>query len=222
MNILPNITPTPIDLSFVAGLLTDVFGVNQPVFHPSQGDSSIQPDGFSQVELEPDAPEYDKAPIRYGQKTWGAFWLKGGSYLTFGHKGNLVNERFSDFMMPLATLVSFNRPKMVKKTTTPGGAGAVKEIFGLDDWSISINGIILPDYNNPPGQQTVEEQMDILQRFHEVAGSIEVEGQIFAKRNITRIVTDDVKFDPIQGKPNMMQFSIPAMSDVDLLLIDFL
>lgn len=64
--------------------------------------------------------------------------------------------------------------------------------------------------------------MDAIQKFHEIAGSIEVDGQIFAKRKIYRIVTESLAFSPIQGRPNMMQYSIEAISDEDILLTDIL
>jgi len=64
--------------------------------------------------------------------------------------------------------------------------------------------------------------MEAIQLFHEIAGSIEVEGQLFAQRNISRIVTESLKFTPVQGKPNMMQYSIEAVSDGDFLLTETL
>ncbi len=208
-----------LDLSFVSGLLQDVFGISTPVYHPEIGDTSDQPGAFSGIQLDPDAPEYDNAPVRFGQKVWGAFWLKGGRYLSYAYDGKLKEEEYSRFLMPLATLVSFSRPKQVKVTQTVGGTGSVKEIYGLGDWAIGINGIILPDYNNPSGMQTVEEQMEVLQQYNEVAGSLSVDGQIFAKREISSIVIESLKFSPIQGKPQMMQYSIQAVSDEDLLLL---
>ncbi len=219
MSIKENISA--IDVSFVSGLLQDVFGVANPVYITDTNEPRAQAAPFPGVEMETAAPDYDNAPVRYGQPTWGAFWLKGGTYLTFQFNAKPQPEEFSDFLMPLATLVTFKRAKTVTKTPTSGG-GTVKEIYGLADWDITINGIILPDKYNPANQQTVEEQMEALQRYHEIAGSIEVDGQIFAKRNITRIVTEDFSFDPVQGYPDMMQFSIQAVSDEDLLLTDIL
>ncbi len=217
-----SVQPKAIDISFVSGLLQDVFGVANPVYVTDTNEPRAQAAPFPGVEMETAAPDYDNAPVRYGQPTWGAFWLKGGRYMTFGFNGKLEETEFSDLLMPLATLVTFKRAKAVTKTVTSGGYGTVKEIYGLADWDITINGIILPDKYNPSTQQTVEEQMEALQRFHEIAGSIEVDGQIFAKRNITRIVTEDFSFDPVQGYPNLMQFSIQAVSDEDLLLTDIL
>ncbi len=210
-----------IDVAFVSKLLSDVFGVESPVYLPTwwQGrDYSADP--YPGITLQNEDPEYDDAPIRYGKKTFGAFWLKGGRYKVWNYSGQVKDAGFSDFLMPLATLVDFTRPKTVTKTPTIGGLGTVKEIYGLADWDISIKGIILPDESNPSAFRTVEGQMDAIQKFHEIAGSIEVDGQLFAKRKIYRIVTESLTFSPIQGRPKMMQYSIDAVSDEDLLLTD--
>jgi len=227
-----------IDTGYVSRLLSDVFGVESPVYVPwflkrtykalpyTDVKEGTPADGlalpYTNIQVLNNDVDYDNAPVRFGQKSFGAFWLKGGTYKIWDYKGNLIDIELSDLLMPLATLVEFGRQKTVTKTPTLGGIGTVKEIYGLEDWSISISGIILPDNLNPLTQQTVAEQMEAIQLFHEIAGSIEVSGQNFAQRSITRIVTESLKFSPVQGKPNMMQYSIEAVSDGDLLLTDML
>ena len=210
-----------IDVSFVSGLLQDVFGVFTPAFHPELEEKQIQAAAFPNVEIEAAAPEYDDAPVRFGQKTWGAFWFKGnGIYNMWNHKGILKPVEMPDFLMPLASLIEFRRDKVIKKTPVVGGTGSVKEVYGLEDWSINISGVIIPDQYNPNSQQTVEEQMETMQQYNEIAGSIVVKGQIFAQRNISRIVIESLVFSPIQGRPNMMQYTIQAISDDDILLTE--
>ncbi len=208
-----------IDIGYVGNLLSEVYHVETPVYLPWFFEYKKKLAAYSGVEVE-EEPEYENAPVRFGQKSFGAFWLKGGRYLNFEYTGELIESEYSDLLMPLATMVDFDRPKIVGKTTT--NYGTTKEIYGLGDWTISINGIILPDKYNPYTQQTVAEQMEALQKFHEIAGSVEVEGQLFAQRKISRIVTESLSFKPVQGRPNMMQYSIEAVSDEDLLLTDIL
>ena len=143
-------------------------------------------------------------------------YYEGGKYKAYEPNGELREKEYSDLLMPLASMVDFDRPKKVTKT------GKFKELCEVDDWNITINGIILPDKENPVGQRTVAEQMDAIQKFHEIAGSIEVEGQLFAQRHISRILPLNLSFKPVQGRPNMMQFSIDAISDEDLLLTDLI
>lgn len=213
---LERMVPT-IDIAFVGKLLSDVFGVESPVYLPTwwQGRDYNAP-AYPGIALKADEPEDADAPVRFGQKTYGAFWLEGGQYLKWDeYGGGLVKGSYSKFLMPLATLVDFSQPKNVVKTPVVGGRGTVKEIYGLDDWNISIKGIIIPDENNPPAFRTVEGQMYAMQQFSEIAGSINVSGKIFANRIITRMVIESLTFSPIQGRPNMMQYTMEAVSDID-------
>jgi hypothetical protein len=225
-----------IDTGYVSRLLSDVFGVESPVYVPwflertykalpyTDVKEGTPPSGlaqaFSGVEILNRDVDYDDAPVRFGQKAFGTFLLKGATYNIWDYRGMLIPVEMKELLMPLATLVEFTRPKVVTKTPTTGGIGSVKEIYGLDDWAISISGIILPDNLNPFTQQTVWEQMEAIQLFHEIAGSIEVVGQLFEQRHISRIVTESLKFSPVQGKPNMMQYSLEAVSDGDFLLTE--
>lgn len=208
-----------IDINFVSKLLADTYFIDRPRYMPHW---FIRPTykslPFTDVEMDTPVPDYDKAPVRFGQKTFGAFWLKDDKYNAWEIDGTVKEVRLGDFLMPLATLVDFARPKTVTKTPTLGGYGTVKEIYGLGDWTVSIKGIIIPDPDNKPAFRTVEGQMDAIQKYHEIAGSINVEGQLFAQRNISRIVTENLTFTPVQGFPNMMQYSIDAVSDEDLFL----
>jgi len=208
-----------IDVAFVGNLLSDVFGVESPVYLPTwwQG-RDYSPETYPGVEMEPDDPEYDQAPVRNGKKTFGAFWLESGTYQFYNNDGELNDKTVGRIMMPLATIVDFSREKSVTKTPVIGGFGTVKEIYGFNDWSIAIKGIIIPDDSNEPGHRTVREQQTAIQKFFEAAGSIDVDGQIFAERNISRIVMEDLNFSPIQGRPNMMKYTISAVSDEDILL----
>jgi hypothetical protein len=208
-----------IDTSFVAQLLSDVYKVETPVYLPWFINPQKKLATYQGVETEPEN-EYENAPVRYGQKSFGAFWLQEGTYKTWDNLGKLVNTKFPKFLMPLATMVDFNREKIVNKTPVQGSSGTVKELYSLGDWDIDIKGIILPDKYNPYTQQSVPQQMEMIQQFHEIADSIKVEGQIFAQRNIGRIVTESLRFASVQGHPNMMQYSIKAVSDEDFILMD--
>lgn len=231
---LERMIPT-IDVAFVGKLLGDVFGVQSPVYLPTwwkgrdyQAEAysgvkidslSNQPDDYT-IALNDDIVD-DDSPVRFGNKTFGSFWLRGGKYLSYNqYSGKLEKNTYSKFLMPLATIVEFNRDKNIVKTPTTGSSGTVKEIYGLDDWNITINGIILPDAERKGIEKTVEGQKEILQRFCEIAGSLEVDGQIFYNRRISRITIEKLAFSPIQGKPNMMPFTIQACSDEDILLTD--
>ena len=208
-----------LDVAFVGTLLGEVFGVNSPIYLPTWwNDRDYTPSVYNGVLLDDELPD-DGSPMRMGQKTFGAFTIDGAPYPSYNQfTGELQNFRYSDFLMPLATIVDFSRDKIVTKTPTNGGSGTVKEIFGFDDWNISISGIILPDPARKGIERTVEGQKYAMQRFFEVADSLSVSGSIFASRQISRILWEKLEFKAIQGKPNMMQYNISAVSDEDLLI----
>jgi hypothetical protein len=216
---LEQMVPT-IDVAFVGSLLSDVFGIESPIYLPTwwQG-RDYDPGDYSGIALKDAMPD-DGSPYRMGNKTFGAFWLKGGKYRSYNQfTGAIETMGYSDFLMPLATLVDFSRQKAMTTTPVIGGTGTVKEIFGFEDWKISIKGIILPDNaRNGVTNKTVEGQKQFLQKYFEIADSIEVDGQIFANRNITRITLENLTFNPQQGRPNMMPFTIEATSDEDILI----
>jgi hypothetical protein len=217
---LDRLVPT-IDVAFVGNLLSSIFGVESPVYLPTwwEGRDYI-PGAYSGVTLKNDTPD-DGSPMRMGNKTFGSFWLKGGKYRSYNQYTGLLEQLdYPDFLMPLATLVDFNRPKAMTKTPCIGSSGTVKEIFGFEDWAISIKGIILPDKERAGSTfQTVEGQMEALQKFFEIADGVTVDGKLFANRNINKIVLESLVFNPVQGKPKLMTYAIEATSDEDILLM---
>ena len=68
------------------------------------------------------------------------------------------------------------------KTNVLGANGTVKEIFGFDDWQIRIRMLCLND-----NKYTARQYADILQDWFEIAGSINVRGSIFSKKEIYNI-----------------------------------
>jgi hypothetical protein len=208
-----------IDTGYVSKLLSDVFGVESPVYVPwflertykaapyTDVKEATPPAGlaapYTNVELKAADPEYEKAPVRFGMKTFGAFWLEPGESRVWNEYTGLLDDvSLRPLLMPLATLVDFSRPKSIIKTPVLGGSGTVKEIYSLGDWDIAINGIILPDSLNPLTQQTVAEQMEALQLYNEIAGAIDVKGQLFEQRYISRIVIEEMSFKPVQHQGN--------------------
>lgn len=208
-----------IDIAFVGNVLNEVFGVESPVYLPTwwQG-REVQTPPYMGVTVRNDELDYTGEPVRNGQPIWGSFYLKGNAAIpVYDSKGNLSSVSLSDFLMPIATLVTFSRQKNAVITPVFGG-GSVKEIISPADWDISINGVIFNDIYRD-NQQTVIEQQEMLQQFDDSLAAVEVEGKIFACRNISRLVFKSLQFTPLQGKPGMVQYSISAISDADILTL---
>lgn len=198
-----------------ANLLAEVFG--QPVYHISDSNEVFVADGYNVSVISPD--EYDRLS-QFGTPVVGSFIIKGGKYKVYDKvTGKLIDKEYSDFEFPLATIVDISRPKNMTKTPTIGANGTVKEIFGFEDAKISIRGICIDD-SSRKSEITAKEQKLALWALNDIAGSLELlKGKLFFDLNITRIVMEDIQFSAVQGKPNMIQFEIPATSDEDILIM---
>jgi hypothetical protein len=98
-------------------------------------------------------------------------------------------------------------------TRINGGSGTVKEIYGFDDWQVTINGFLIPDASQPQGFKTPLEQEKELIKWDNLASSIAVFGELFAVRKIKNLTIKGISFEPMRGKPNIRTFTITAISD---------
>jgi len=215
-----------IDVGFVASMLSDVFGVNSPIYFPYILGSEFKPKEYKLPEdysgYNPALDEtYDRLSV-FGTPVFGSFTIAGGTYKVFDKRsGKLIDKTFMEFEFPVATLIEFKRPKTISKTPTIGSAGSVKEIFGFEDWQISIKGICLNDPSRWGTVNASEQKLRLIE-LNEIAGSLEISqekaGKIFHEKGISRIVFEDLSIGAIQGKPNMIPFEITATSDEDILI----
>ena len=93
-----------------------------------------------------------------------------------------------------------------------GTYGTVKEIYGLDDWNIMIQGFCIEDRKRQ-GYRTVAEQVNALCKFRKVTEAIGVTGSIFNDKEIYAILIEELNFNPVQGNSSVMPFTIRAISD---------
>lgn len=221
--LIPNI-----DIPFVASMLSDVFGVNSPIYFPYILGSEFSPKEYTVPEdyagyptdmMEPD--KYDRLSV-FGTPVFGSFSIAGGNYNVYDKRtGELVSKTYSEFEFPVASLIDFSRSKSITKTPTVGCAGTVKEIYGMEDWAISIKGICLNDPSRQWSTRRAVDQKLALIALNEIAGSLEIDslkaGRLFLEKGISRIVIEDIRFGSIQGKPEVIPFEITASSDEDIL-----
>lgn len=142
-------------------------------------------------------------PIRFLENT----------YKKYNGKGEVVNAKMGTFRLPIASVISFKRDKIMTETKINGGRGSVKEIYGLDDWQITINGFLIPDASQPQNYKNPLEQEKELIKWDNLASSIEVGCELFTLRKIGNITIKGISFDPMRGRPNIRSFTINAVSD---------
>jgi len=175
--------------------------------------------GIKHYEIAKTEPEKGVRQSSYGTPVLTTIVLQGKDYNVIDKDGNIIQENYKDFELPIATLVSIRRAKRIVKTQV--STGTVKEMFGYGDWQIDINGICIPDKNQPQGLVSPQEQIDELKRWEKVADAIRIKGGLFIHPDINDLVIEEFNTWQVKGSPNVIPFTIKAVSDqpVELLLI---
>lgn len=137
----------------------------------------------------------------------------GGTYKVYNTKGEIVQTQKGDFRLPISTIVSITREKIVGVTKINGGHGTVKEIYGFDDWKITINGFFIEEKGQPQGFENFKDQEKELISWENLADSIKVLSPVFREKNINYITILSIAVEAMRGKPNIRQFTINALSD---------
>lgn len=151
-----------------------------------------------------------------GTRVENAVVFAGGTYNKY-EGGMIVQEQTDDFVLPYTSVFDFTRAKNVVKTTINGNDGTIKEMFGLDDWQIRIQGLILEQNG-----KTVDEIKQLLLAYANLADTIKIaEGKLFTEKGIHGIFIEEISMPQMKGYPNVQPFEINAVSDsLDLWLID--
>lgn len=196
----------------IGALFTEVFGISSPIYLPwGRQLKDYEPGDYQGVTFVDD--NQAEAYSWMGTPVIGTFTLDGREkYKTYKSNGSPTTINLASFPMPWATVVTFSRPMNVSKTKVLGTYGTVKEIYGLDDWNITIQGFCTADKNRQ-GYKTVDEQVNALCKFRKVTEAIGVTGSIFNTKEIYAILIEELSFNPVQGNSSVMPFTIRAISD---------
>ncbi|PWA10975.1 DUF6046 domain-containing protein [Flavobacterium laiguense] len=199
----------------LANLFMQAFGVKiGGIYRPEQASGNPDdPTGFfTGVEVVEDINQaYEMSAM--GTPILFPVLFSSGVYKKYNERGEIVDKKMGDFRLPIASIVSFRRDKIMGVTRINGGNGTVKEIYGFDDWQVSINGFLIPDGSQPQGFKNPLEQERELVKWDNLASSIEVFGELFTVRKIKRLTIKSISFEPMRGKPNIRTFTITAISD---------
>jgi len=163
--------------------------------------------------VSPSRMSYMGTPILF------AMTLKGGKYKTFDFDGNVVLDDYADFELPVVSLASFRRSKIISKTKALAANGTVKETYGFTDWTIDIRGLCLSDPAQPQKLITANDQKLMLARYEQIVDSIRVQGSLFKDLNIDNIVIEELTISQLKGKPGTIPFYMRCSSDEPLELV---
>ena len=136
-----------------------------------------------------------------------------GTYKNYNKNGELVPVKMQTFRLPTTSVISLSRAKNIGITKINGGKGSVKEIYGFEDWNITINGFLIPDDSQPQGLTTPLQQEKELDKWDSLACSIQTGCELFTLHGFSDITISKINIEAFRGKPGVRQFTIPALSD---------
>jgi hypothetical protein len=134
----------------------------------------------------------------------------GGAY-TDDETGRLIT--FPTLTL-ITVLITASQPKRIIKTEIQGRNGTVKEYVGMDDWQLTINGIL----TGPNGIFPVEDMVD-LRNIFKAPVTIPVVSRYLQMLEIFSIVVQDFTFDQEPGGYSKQNFTLNCISDVPVELI---
>jgi hypothetical protein len=138
--------------------------------------------------------------------------LVGGTYFS-DELGRQVT--YQDVVLE-TVLMTVARPKRIIKTDITGRDGTIKEYINLDDWQITINGVITGANGVYPTQEVMA-----LDEICEAPVSIPVVSWYLQNLKIFNLVIENHSFDQEPGGISKQNFTLNCISDrpVELILI---
>ena len=199
----------------IADLFLEAFGLRiGGVYKPeaSSGNPNDPTGLFTGIEIVKDTNQA-KVISGLGTPIIYPLYFGSGSYKKYNPLGEIIDVKMSDFRLPIASIVSFRRDKIMGITKLNGGHGTVKEIYGFDDYQVTINGFLIPDGSQPQGLINPLEQEKELLNWDSLASSVIVFGELFDLYGIKNLTIKGFNVEPIRGKPRIRAFTINALSD---------
>jgi hypothetical protein len=135
--------------------------------------------------------------------------LKGGTYTD--NNGRTIT--FADIVLA-TVLVNVSQSKRIILTEIQGRDGTVKEYIGLDDYNVSIDGIL----TGPNGHYPIEE-VAIIREICKAPIPIQVVSRYLQNLDIFNLVIKDFSFDQEPGGYSKQNFSLQCLSDTPVELI---
>lgn len=162
---------------------------------------------FDDIEVLPTNNELTKVSAM-GTPVWDFIDLKP-SYI----EG--TGDQFDGYSFPLETTIELIRPKKVVETDIWGRDGSVEELIALDDWQITIRGLII----NYDSTDYPEERVKELQRVCELKSSkLECEGALLTMLDIRYLSLHKLTLSPSIGYSNIQSFEIEAKSKIPFII----
>jgi len=126
---------------------------------------------------------------------------------------NLNRWQMSPEMIFDTVLCSVHQQKRVVYTEIEGRGGTVKEYIGLDDYEVSINGIITGSNRHYPA-----DEVRLLKNLLEIPASLNVASSFLNQLGIHTLTVDNYEIPQEAGGYSQQRFNITALSDAPAIL----
>ena len=124
------------------------------------------------------------------------------------------------FYLPIICTAEIGKRKNIVKTQLIGKggrvSGTVKEIMSLDDHVITFRGLVI-NWENRKEYPT--QKVNDINKLFDINASLGIVSKLFNDAHgITDIVTEDIKWNTVEGYADIQSFEITALSDTNIIL----
>jgi len=200
----------------INNILFSQFGVYSLLHYPEAGalPDEVSAGDFGKISVVTDDPSDGNSLL--GTPVFAPVFISGGTYQTLKLvKGvpTTVSVDYDGYDFPSTTLCVFNRTKNIVKTRVQGADNSVKELISMDDWTVTISGILggVPGTNKYP-----DVEVQALRNLFEVPAALQVSGRLFNLLGIKNLVLENLNLPQLEGIKNIQPFQMTASSDTPL------
>lgn len=196
-------------------LFSVAFGIGTKFFPVKYNHPTEQSEGVGNIHF--DIPSIDNKEeaielTKLGTPILFPITFIGKGYNKYDRNGKIINVELKDFRLPASSLIEISRDKAETTTPLSGITGSVKEIYGFEDWKITIKGICFNEQNHPTHKTPIEQKNELYQ-WESLADSIKIESEILRDFDIYNLFIKNIQFGQIAGKPEFLPFQIECLSD---------
>jgi len=119
------------------------------------------------------------------------------------------------YTFPDCPLIDITASKNIVTTPIQGRNGSVKEYISIDDYQVTIRGILI-NYDN---DDYPEELVYNLHQVFKVEAELQVLSPVLNLLDIHNLVIKDIKFPEVEGYSNIQPFVLQCLSDEPLELV---
>lgn len=170
------------------------------VWFPKKGRDDYQGEDFELEETaEPLKTQSNKGTTLYKKDAQGNYYFMP---VTFIHQGK-------EYEIPCA-LISFTDRKNIIETPLVGRQGSVKELISLEDYQISITGVVFGE-----NQVWPEEQLDAINELYNINEAIELKcalTDVFLSEN-DKVVIQELNLPPTGQTEHVQVVEIKCVTD---------